>query len=173
MRAKAIVAFPGGYGTFDELFEVLTLVQTGKTALVPLVLLDVPGGNYWKRWEALVREALLGRDLIGSEDLHLFYVTDSVEDALSEVLGFYRRYHSMRFVGEQLVIRLKKPLRDETLLAVEREWSDILGGAVKQAEGPLKGEGEEEPGLSRLVLPFDRQHYGRLRQLINFINQSG
>jgi predicted Rossmann-fold nucleotide-binding protein len=169
-EADAIALFPGGFGTMDEVFEVLTLVQTGKTALVPLVLLDVPGGNYWKRWEALIREALLGRDLIGSEDLHLFYVTDSVEDALSEVFGFYRRYHSMRFVGDQLLIRLKNPLGDETLLAVEREWSDILGGAVKQVEGPLKGEGEEEPGLSRLVLPFDRQHYGRLRQLINFLN---
>lgn len=171
-EADAIALFPGGFGTMDEVFEVLTLVQTGKTALVPLVLLDVPGGNYWKQWEALVREALLGRDLILSEDLHLFYVTDSVEDALREVLGFYRRYHSMRFVGDQLVIRLKDPLGDETLLAIEREWSDILGGALKQVEGPLKGEGEEEPGLSRLVLPFDRMHYGRLRQLINFINKS-
>jgi uncharacterized protein (TIGR00730 family) len=171
-EADAVVFFPGGFGTMDEVFEVLTLVQTGKTPLVPVVLLDVAGGDYWRRWEQVVRENLAGRDLISPEDLHLFRVTDSVEDAVQEVLGFYRCYHSMRFVGDQLVIRLKREIPPEMFQTIGREFGDILTAKCSLAMGPLQAEGEEEPTLWRLVLPFDRMHYGRLRQLIDFINKS-
>jgi uncharacterized protein (TIGR00730 family) len=171
-EADAIALFPGGFGTMDEVFEVLTLVQTGKTPLVPLVLLDVPGGDYWRRWERLVRENLAERDLISLEDLHLFRVTDNVEEAVQEVLGFYRCYHSMRFVGDQLVVRLKRELPPELIQAIGQEYGDILTAKCSLVKGPLQGEGDEEPTLCRLVLPFDRMHYGRLRQLINFINRS-
>jgi len=169
-EADAIALFPGGFGTMDEVFEVLTLIQTGKTPLVPVLLLDAPGGNYWQRWERFIREDLAERGLISPEDLHLFRVTDSVEEALGEVLGFYRCYHSMRFVGDDLVIRLKRELPGEILHAVNKEFSDMLTGECAQVKGPLRAEGDEEPSLWRLVLPFNRMHYGRLRQLIDFIN---
>ena len=171
-EADAIAFFPGGFGTMDEVFEVLTLVQTGKTPLVPVVVVDVPGGDYWRRWEQMVRENLVKRDLISAEDLHLFCVTDNVEDAVQEALDFYRCYHSMRFVGDQLVIRLKREISPEVFQAIGREFSDILTAKCSMVKGPLQAEWEEEPTLWRLVLPFDRMHYGRLRQLINFINRS-
>jgi uncharacterized protein (TIGR00730 family) len=169
-EADAIALFPGGYGTMDEVFEAMTLVQTGKTPMVPLILLDAPGGDYWKRWEEMISKDLVGRGFISPEDVYLFRITDSVEAALEEVFGFYRRYHSMRFVGDQLVLRLKSPLSSDTFAAIGRDFQDILTGECSQLEGPLVAEGGEEPGLCRLVLPFNRMHYGRLRQLIDFIN---
>src|SRR5205085_483962 len=106
----AVALFPGGFGTQDEGFEVLTLVQTGKSHLFPIVMVDEPGGDYWKRWRQYVDEVLVARRLISPSDLALFKVTDSVDAAVDEVLGFYRVYHSMRYVGGNLVLRLKRPL---------------------------------------------------------------
>src|SRR5437870_8354233 len=109
-ESDAVALFPGGFGTQDEGFEVLTLVQTGKSHLFPIVMVDEPGGDYWKQWERYIKEVLLARRLISPSDLALFKVTDSVDEALAEVLNFYRVYHSMRFVKDEMVLRLKKPL---------------------------------------------------------------
>jgi hypothetical protein len=163
--------FPGGYGTSDEAFEVLTLIQTGKTAIIPIVLLDVPGGEYWLHWEQFIRVQLMAQGLIGPEDLDLVLITDDVEQAVTEIFDFYRLYHSARYVDDDLVLRLKRPLPAQALPALEEVFADILRGPLAQRQGPLLGEGDEYPGLWRLVIPFTRFRYGRLRRFIDAVNQ--
>jgi uncharacterized protein (TIGR00730 family) len=170
-EADAVGLFPGGYGTHDEAFECLTLIQTGKTRPMPVVFIDAKGGTYWKTWKRYVEDHLLRQGLISPEDLALFKVTTSIEEAIDEITGFYRVYHSMRNVGPRLVIRLSRRLPDDWVAAMSRDFADILvEGGIEQT-GPL--EVEDEPHIAelpRLVLHFDRTHYGRLRQLIDRIN---
>lgn len=171
-ESAAVCYLPGGFGTCDEAFEVLTLIQTGKTRLVPVILLDVPGGSYWKTWEGFVRGEMVRQELISAEDVHLYSVTETAEDAAREILDFYRVFHSQRVVGDQLVLRVRRPLSEQTLAQLQREFDDILKGPAEQVPGPLPAEADEYPNLPRLVLPFNRTSYGRLRQLIDFVNRS-
>jgi hypothetical protein len=171
-EAHAMAFFPGGFGTCDEAFEALTLTQTGKQPVLPLVLVDEPGGNYWKHFEAFIRGDLLARGMISSEDADLFRVTDDVNEAAKEILGFYRVYHSQRYVVERLVFRLLRPLSAASLAEINARFTDILDAPAEQASGPLKAENGELPDLPRLILPFNRTAFGRLRQLIDFINQT-
>jgi len=170
-EADAACLLPGGFGTLDEAFEVLTLVQTGKTAIIPVVLLDAPGDDYWRVWEGFIRRQMLARQLIAADDLHLLRITDDVEEAVAAICGFYRNFHSSRFVGDALLLRIQRPLPPELLSALQDEYADILKGDVQQHKGPLPAEGEEWPDLWRLVLPFSRSQYGRLRRLIDSINR--
>lgn len=171
-EAHAVCLFPGGFGTFDEAFEVLTLIQTGKTPVMPVVLLDVPGGQYWKTWEAFVSQEMVGRGLVSPDDVHLFLLTDDPEVAAREILGFYRVFHSQRVIGDQLVLRLRRPLTREALSALEAQFEDLLKGRAEQCQGPLPQEGEEFPDLPRFAFPLVRSNYGRLRLLIDAINRS-
>ncbi len=171
-EAKAIVLFPGGFGTQDEGFESLTLIQTLKAAPAPVVLCDEPGGTYWTKWRSFVETGLLDAGMIDPEDLGLFHVTDSAEDAVGEIVRFYRVYHSSRYVGEQLVFRLQRPLSVETVTEINDTFADILKeGRYEQVGGPLDGEDGAYPGKSRLVFVFNRRSAGRLRQLIRRINE--
>ena len=129
-ESDAIALFPGGFGTLDEGFEVLTLVQTGKSHLFPVVMVDERGGDYWRRLDAFIREVLLPRHLISPADTALYKVTDSVPEAVAEVLTFYRVYHSMRYVDRELVLRLRKPLSSELLERIRQEYSDILSSNI-------------------------------------------
>jgi uncharacterized protein (TIGR00730 family) len=172
-EADAVALFPGGFGTQDEGFEVLTLVQTGKSHLFPIVMVDEPGGDYWKKWHEFIAGVLLKRRLISPADLSLYKVTDSIDEAVQEVLGFYRIYHSMRYVEGDLVLRLKQKLSDATLTEIRREYSDIVvTGTIEQGEA-LAAEANDRAtvGLPRLVFRFDRKSLGRLRQMVDRINQ--
>jgi uncharacterized protein (TIGR00730 family) len=169
-EAHAMAFFPGGFGTCDEAFEALTLVQTGKAALLPLVLVDAPGGTYWKNMESLIHGEMAEHGMISPDDHALFRVTDDVEEALAEIERFYRVFHSQRFVGDTLVLRLRRALDDAVLEELQQRFGDILAGRVEQRPGPLPAEGDDWPGLPRLLLPFDRSSYGRLRRLVDFIN---
>lgn len=172
-EAHAIVLFPGGFGTQDEGFESLTLVQTLKTSPTPIVMCDEPGGTYWQHWQEYIRAELLNAGMIDTHDLNLFFLTDRAEDAVAEILKFYRRYHSSRYVGDQFVIRLERPLSLETLAEINDTFADILTeGTYEQAPGPLDGEDGELPEKARLVFAFNRQDAGRLRCLINRINEA-
>jgi uncharacterized protein (TIGR00730 family) len=170
-EADAAVLFPGGFGTHDEAYECLTLVQTGKSKPMPIVFLDVPRGTYWKTWKRYVEDHLLRPGLISPEDMGLFKVTTSVEEAVAEITGFYRVYHSARTVGQKLVIRLSRQIPEATVAELSREFGDIVReGGITQTHAL---EAEDEPALvalPRLVLAFDRAHFGRLRQLIDRIN---
>jgi hypothetical protein len=170
-HSHAIALFPGGFGTHDEGFEALTLIQTGKSEMLPVVFVDAPGGDYWRDWAKYVDEHLLGRKLISPDDVALFRVTDSVDEAVDEVTRFYRNYHSSRYVGDRLVLRVQQAPHGDVLAALSREFSDLLVRGEIEASAALPEEGAEAKGLPRLVLRFDRKSTGRLRRLIDRINQ--
>ena len=171
-EADAVVLFPGGFGTHDEGFEVLTLLQTGKTRPIPLVLLDRVRGTYWKTWQRYVEDQILRRGLIAREDLGLYKVTDNVETAVDEIINFYRVYHSSRYVGERLVIRLTRALAPQFVRQLAADFDDIIadGGIEQRAALPAERGDADIFHLPRLVLRFDRVQFGRLRQLIDRIN---
>ncbi len=169
-ESHAIALFPGGFGTHDEGMEALTLVQTGKSGVVPVVFVDAPGGSYWQDWHHYVKTHLHERGLISDDDLSLFRVTDSLDVASEEILGFYRNYHSSRFVGNRLVIRIRQPLDEEQLTVLKDEFDDVLVGPPPECRGPLPEEKGEVPELPRLVLGYDRRRVGRLRQMIDRLN---
>ncbi len=170
-ESDAVALFPGGFGTQDEGFEALTLAQTGKSHLFPIVMVDGPGGDYWTRWDAYVKDVLLARRLISEEDLALYKVCASAEEAVAECLGFYRVYHSMRYVGRDLVFRLQSPLPEPLLERIRHEFAGILVSGTFEQGGPLPAEGDEHPSLARLRFHFNRRNMGRLRQLIDAINK--
>jgi hypothetical protein len=175
-EASAIVLFPGGFGTLDEGFETLTLVQTGKSSPIPLILVDRPGGTYWKAWVEFVRNELLGKGLISAEDLSLFTLTEDPAEAAAQISAFYRRYHSIRFVRDQLVVRMLSVLPEGVLEDLNRRFHVLLASPEGRiaAQGPLPEE-QDQPelsGLPRLVLPFNRRNFGLLRQMIDRINQA-
>ncbi len=172
-ESDAFCLMPGGFGTLDEGLEVLTLLQTGKHDMMPVVLLDEPGGDYWPSFLAFVSRQLLERSMISAEDLSLFHSTDRVEDAVDQILTFYRVYHSMRYVRSNLVFRLQRPLCEPQLAEINRQFQDILVAGQFSLGHPLPEE-KDEPGLAdlpRLIFPFNRRNYGRLRQLIDYINR--
>jgi uncharacterized protein (TIGR00730 family) len=174
-ESDRVALYPGAFGTQDEGFEVLTLVQTGKSQLFPIVMVDEPGGDYWTRWKEFVTDVLLKRGLISPSDMSLFKVTDSVDEAVQEFLQFYRVYHSMRYVSGDLVLRLQHRLPDELLERIREEFADIvLAGTFEQTTAlPAELNDTALAGLPRLRFRFDRQSLGRLRQLIDLINQVG
>jgi uncharacterized protein (TIGR00730 family) len=171
-ECDAVVCLPGGFGTLDEAFEVLTLLQTGKRELMPLVFLDAPGGTYWKDWLAFIHKQLLAERMIAPEDLSLFKVTDSVDEAVEEILQFYRVYHSMEYVHGRLVLRLQNALDDKRLAGIGREFVDFLNDGQFLQKSAIVGETPqpELTGLTRLTFHFNRRSLGRLRQLIDTIN---
>jgi uncharacterized protein (TIGR00730 family) len=172
-EASAVALFPGGFGTMDETFELLTLMQTGKSHIVPVVLLEAGPKPYWRIWARWLGATLVERRLIGPEDTAFYRIVDTATEAVEEILTFYRVFHSYRIVGDVLAFRLQRALTEHELAAVQARFEDILKGPVDQSAGPLPQEGTEFPTLSRLVLPFNRTSYGRLRQLIDFINALG
>jgi uncharacterized protein (TIGR00730 family) len=173
-ECDAVVCLPGGFGTLDEAFEVLTLLQTGKRELMPLVFLDAPGGKFWQDWLAYIRTNLLDGEMISPEDLSLFLVTDSVEQTVDEILRFYRVFHSMEYVHSRLVLRLHERIAEPRLAELQQEFADILTDGQFRQEKCIAGESPrpELAALTRLVFHFNRRSLGRLRQLIDAINAS-
>jgi uncharacterized protein (TIGR00730 family) len=169
-EAHAVALYPGGFGTMDETFELLTLMQTGKATIVPVVLVEAGPKPYWRIWQRWISGALVERRLIEPHDSAFFRIVDSPEAAVGEITRFYRVYHSARIVGEKLVFRLAHALTDEQIAMVQTQFDDILKGPVDQSPGPIPQESAEHPELPRLILPFNRTSYGRLRVLIDFIN---
>lgn len=174
-ESDAVVLFPGGFGTLDEGFESLTMMQTGKCPIIPLVMVDVPGGDYWESWLDYVTKCLYKPGLISDEDFSLFRITHSVEEAVEEIARFYRVFHSDRYVRGKLSLRLKNELSEELLEKIREGFGDIVteGSFV---QGPAHDDEKNEPDvrdLPRLSFAFNRKAHGRLRQLINLINDEG
>jgi uncharacterized protein (TIGR00730 family) len=174
-ESDAVALFPGGFGTQDELFEVLTLIQTGKSQLFPIVLVDGPGGDYWQRWQQFIKDILLKRGLISAQDLALYKITDSVDEAVTEVTAFYRVYHSMRYVKGDLVLRLQHELSPALLGEIRKEFGDILEAGTFEQTAALPDEANDPhlASLPRLRFRFDRRSLGRLRMLIDVVNREG
>jgi uncharacterized protein (TIGR00730 family) len=171
-HSDAIVLFPGGFGTFDEGFEALTLMQTGKSQLMPLVLVDKPGGIFWKTFDINIREQLLRAKLISPPDLSLYQITDSADEAVKIISRFYRNFHSTRFVKDLFVVRLKNAPSESALAAMNEDFADIIVEGKIQAVKPTPEEVEhnEHLELKRIAFNFNRRDYGRLRQLIDVLN---
>ena len=171
-HSDAIVLFPGGFGTMDEGYEALTLMQTGKSRIMPLVLMDKPGGAYWTTWDKHIREHLLRNGFISSDDLHLYHICDTAEEAVKFITRFYRNYHSMRFVKEMLVIRLQHPPTDFAIKGLNEDFADIITGEkIHRIEATAEErEDNQHVDLPRLGLGFNRRDYGRIRQLIDVLN---
>ena len=171
-ESHASAVFPGGFGTHDECFEILTLLQTGKNNPHPVVMVDVPGGTYWRKWQRFIQEDMVATKLISPEDLHLFRIVDSAEAAVAEIVGFYRNYHSCRFVKGKLVLRVQHPLAPTQVDELNEQLGHLYpGGKVEQRSAlPEEADEPEFLALPRLVVPYDRRSAGNLRQLIDMIN---
>jgi len=173
-ESSGVALFPGGFGTMDEAFEVLTLLQTGKTHPFPVVLVDEPGGTYWATWRQFLENSLLKLGMISPEDFSLFRITSNVEEAVREIRGYYRVFHSMRYSGRGLVIRIRKPLGPDALAVLNRDFPDLLaeGGISQVSALPEEADEPEIADLPRIVFRFNSGSHGRLRQLIDQINRS-
>ena len=172
-EVHGIVLCPGGFGTQDELFETLTLVQTGKRDLMPIVCLDEPGGTYWSAWREYIESHLLKDGLISPEDLSLLFITDDAQAAVDEVLGFYRVYNSMRYVRGRLVMRLHKEPDARMMQRLNDEFSDIVeSGRIKKVPvHRLEADDEHLQDLPRIAFEFNRKYCGRLREMVDCINR--
>ena len=174
-EADAVALFPGGFGTLDEAMETLTLVQTGKRNPMPIVFVDDPECSYWVDLVKLFEEELLANNYISQSDFALFERVCSVDAAVEKIRHFYCRYHSMRYVHGQLVIRLTSQLSPDDIQKLTDQFHDIIlpGGGIV-ASGALKAEMDDADviHMPRLVIDFNRKDFGRLRSLIDSINDS-
>ena len=172
-ESDAFALFPGGFGTLDETFELLTLMQTGKSDLHPVVLLETHGGDYWSEWRRFIERHLAAHGFISLADLDLVYITDSMEAAVAEIEGFYRNYHSQRYVNGVLTFRLQRLPDERSLARLSEEFADILRSGSLRAVAPSEAEVAEgdSPELPRLALDFNQRSHGRLRHLIDALNE--
>jgi hypothetical protein len=168
-QCEAIAAFPGGFGTQDELFECLTLVQTGKSGMVPMVMIEGPGSQYWVHWDRYVREELLKGGFISPEDTGLYYLAKSPEDAADHVCRFYANYHSSRYVDDDYVIRIKHKLKDRQVEALNDEFKSLVKTGRIHQRGAYEVENEYED-LPRIAFTHTRRAFGLVRRLIDRIN---
>jgi uncharacterized protein (TIGR00730 family) len=174
-EADAVVIFPGGFGTQDELFESITLVQTGKSRVVPIILMDRPDGTYWSRWQEFLRDDMMSRGYIDDNEMKLVKILTSAEAAVAEITTFYRNYHSYRFVNRDLIIRLNHPPPPALIERLNRDFADIVSAGAVQQTAPLPEEADEPDTLHlhRLLVHFNREDFARLRQMIDTINAEG
>jgi uncharacterized protein (TIGR00730 family) len=171
-EADGFVLLPGGFGTMDETFELLTLIQTGKSDLHPIIMLDAPGGRYWARFEEFLREQLLASGFVDEADFSLYHITDDPHEAVRRIERFYRVYHSERYVGGRLVLRLTRAPDKATLDQLSSEFADVLQGAIETVGASSQEIRDHDvPDLPRIALSFDRAHTGRLRQLVDRLNE--
>jgi hypothetical protein len=172
-EANAIALFPGGFGTHDEGFELLTLVQTGKSEPQPIICLQAAGCDYWDDWYGFIKRQMLDRRLISPEDLGLFKITSSVQEAIDEIRTFYTLFHSIRYVGRQLAMRLAGPLSAEQVAGIHERFADLLLEGTFELRGALPEELDEPDlkDLPRLVFASNRRSAARLRQLIDHVNR--
>ena len=171
-ESQAFICVPGGFGTLDEMFELLTLSQTGKGNPVPIVVLDLPNDPFWGEIDSFIKETLLPRKLVSEQDLALYRICSSVDEAVSEINKFYSVYNSMRFVGKRLVLRLNRQISDVHLSKLNNDFSDICLNSSIERVTATKAEIDDKdlPDKPRLAFQFARRDFGRLRQLIDAIN---
>ena len=171
-ESKAFVCLPGGFGTLDETFELLTLIQTGKSAPVPVVLLDAPGDPYWEGVDDFVRTQLIERGLVSPGDTGLYQITDSSEEACSIIEGFYANYHSLRFVGDRMVLRVEQGPTDEQLAGLNERFAHLCAtGSIERAEpSRVERSDDDRIDLDRVALDFTKHGYGDVIAMIAEIN---
>ena len=174
-ESDATVIFPGGFGTLDECFESLTLIQTGKTKPRPIILIDSPDSEYWESLIGFVTEELSEGGFISNNDLSLLIRVNSIEQAVDEIVQFYRVYHSIRYVGDKTILRLKKPLSSEDINSLNEKYSCILRSGEIEPSDALPAEQKDEAflDLPRLVMDFNRHDFGVFHEMLRFLNTLG
>ncbi|MCU1396259.1 MAG: hypothetical protein JWM34_4687 [Ilumatobacteraceae bacterium] len=174
-ESSAFICLPGGFGTLDETFELLTLTQTGKGVPVPIVFLDTPGDPYWERVAELVDEQLVARGLVAAADTKLYSVTDTCEAAVAEISRFYSNYDSLRYVGDQLVIRMQRAPDDTQLAELNATFGHLCtsGSIERTSPLPLEVKENDRVGFARIAFVFSKHGYGDLRLLIDTLNTYG
>ncbi len=172
-ESHGFVVMPGGFGTLDESFEILTLIQTGKAVPAPVILLDAKGGSYWQAWERFLKQEAISRGFISPADQSLYLITQSVDEAVEEIVNFYRNYHSLRFVGNRLIVRTNSCVSDEELKYLNETFSDIcIEGVIERTEAtPQEVADNDYLSLFRLSLRFNQVSHGRLRSFIDALNK--
>jgi uncharacterized protein (TIGR00730 family) len=172
-ESSAFVCLPGGFGTQDETFELLTLLQTGKATPAPVVLVDVPGGSYWTRWVEYLDDELVAAGLISPQDHELFLVTDDVDEAVASIQRFWHSYHSIRWAGDRLIVRLHHTPTDEEVATLNERFADLLVDGRIERSDPLPAEVADKDNLdlARLVMRYDARRAARLRGLIDALNE--
>jgi uncharacterized protein (TIGR00730 family) len=175
MEAHAVVLFPGGFGTHDEGFETMTLLQTGKAPPMPLILMELPSGDYWTNFDRFVREQMLGRGLISPQDVSIYNICHSPREGVEAIRFYYSTYHSMRLVRKQLVVRLERELRDEDVATLSAEFSDIIDKGRVEKTRALPEEANEPllQAKPRLVFRYNQKSAARLKQMFLRINEMG
>lgn len=174
-ESDATLLCPGGFGTHDEGFETLTLIQTGKTTPRPVVCLDPPRSTYWENWRDLIENQMVKRGMLDKHDLNLIHFTHDPKEAAEVIAAFYRNYHSMRFIYNRLVLRIKKPLPPKKLAELNGRFKDILvKGKIEQFARPFEEEANDPYTLDfpRLAMYFNRRHFSRLKEMIDIINRA-
>ncbi len=173
-ESDGFALFPGGFGTMDEAFELLTLVQTGKSDMHPIVMIDHEGTGYWEAWEVLCN-TLIDQGMISPSDKNLYLVTHDIDEAIDEIVGFFRVYHSQRYVDRRLVLRLNREIPDELVDELNEEFADIVvsGRIEKVPATKAEIDTDDNVDLPRIAFEFDRHGYGRLRALIDRLNEAG
>ncbi|PJD95283.1 MAG: hypothetical protein CK425_09220 [Parachlamydia sp.] len=169
-HSDALAAFPGGFGTLDELFECLTLIQTGKANIIPIILMEESEGSYWKYWESYVKEHLMETGLISQDDAHLYYIAPSIEAGVQHVLKFYHRYHSSRYVNDYLVLRLTTPLTNAQVNLLNQEFASLVQSGTIEQRGAFPEE-DEHLELPRIAFIHTRRDMGLVRAMIDKINE--
>ena len=169
-HSDAVVACPGGFGTQDELFEALTLVQTGKSNIIPIVMIAGEGNDYWVNWEQHVKDDLLGHKMISEEDLSLFHVASNPQDGVDHIMQFYRVFHSSRYVHGDYIIRINSKITEESIDRLNKSFPDILREGKIIQSGVAHTVEQDHTELPRLIVPHKRRSFGRLRQLIDMVN---
>jgi len=172
-ESHGYAVLPGGFGTQDECYELLTLIQTGKAEPAPIVLVDIPGASYWEGWQHFLESQAIAPGWVSPEDRALYRLANTVEEAAAEVLGFYRNYHSCRWVGDMLVLRLQVAPSKAELADLNRHFADIVAAGSIRAASPFPPErsSDDHLELPRVAFRFDKFHYARLRMLIDALNE--
>ena len=168
-HSDAVAVFPGGFGTQDELFECLTLMQTGKSNIIPVVLLEGEEGTYWPSWKSYIEEEFLARGTISPEDEHFFYLAPDIPSAIEHIETFYRNFHSYRYVRDVLVLRVRAPLSAQQIEGLNEEFGELVADGKIEQGGPLKEE-TDHLDLPRVAFVHTRRNYGLVRALIDRIN---
>jgi uncharacterized protein (TIGR00730 family) len=171
-ETSAFALFPGGFGTHDEGFEILTLMQTGKMPIVPIVMVDRPNGHYWETWRRFITNDLLANGLVSETDFHLIHFTYDVDDAVRHISDFYRNFHSYRWVREKMVIRINHALTIEAVADLNNRFDGILASGSIDQTGALSEEADDQHlrHMPRIVLVPHKRDFGSLRLLLNAIN---
>jgi len=172
-ETHAFALFPGGFGTHDEGFEILTLMQTGKMPIVPIVMIDRQNGHYWETWRRFITNDLLHNGLVSESDFHLIHITYDVDDAVRHINAFYRNFHSYRWVREKMVIRIHRPLTEESVQALNSRFDEMLAADRIEQTGALEEEIDDAhlQHMPRIVLTPHKRDFGKIRLLLNAINE--